>query len=81
MQKESDVKLQKRCEVDNPGEGGDNDDRCVQCFCRPMWCLECMGKWFASRQDQSRPETWMGSRSPCPTCRAKFCMLDICKIT
>uniref|UniRef100_A0A3P8TN06 Transmembrane protein 129, E3 ubiquitin protein ligase n=1 Tax=Amphiprion percula TaxID=161767 RepID=A0A3P8TN06_AMPPE len=50
---------------------------CQQCFCRPMWCLSCLGRWFASRQDQQRPETWLSSRVPCPTCRAKFCILDI----
>ncbi|KAK3095449.1 hypothetical protein FSP39_014806 [Pinctada imbricata] len=73
MQKESDVKLVKLC--DNVEEG-----ECVQCYCRPMWCLECMGKWFASRQDQTRPESWLGSKAPCPTCRATFCVLDVCKI-
>lgn len=61
-------------------EGGVSNRPCVQCFCRPMWCLECMGKWFASRQDQQRPDTWLGSKSPCPTCRAVFCILDVCKI-
>ncbi len=54
---------------------------CMRCYCRPMWCLECMGKWYASRQDQSAPETWMSSRSPCPTCRATFCMLDVCMLS
>ncbi|XP_033756751.1 E3 ubiquitin-protein ligase TM129-like [Pecten maximus] len=73
MQKQADVKLVKLC--DNPTQGD-----CVQCFCRPMWCLECLGKWFASRQDQQHPETWMGSKSPCPTCRATFCVLDVCRI-
>ncbi|XP_060565475.1 E3 ubiquitin-protein ligase TM129-like [Ruditapes philippinarum] len=73
MQKESDIKLQKHCSEQDVGE-------CVQCYCRPMWCLECMGKWFASRQDQQRPDTWLSSRSPCPTCRAVFCILDVCKI-
>ncbi|KAL5022318.1 hypothetical protein ScPMuIL_001473 [Solemya velum] len=73
MQKESDVKLQKLCAAQEEGS-------CVQCFCRPMWCLECMSKWFASRQDQHQTETWMGSQAPCPTCRAKFCLLDVCMI-
>ncbi|KAH9492947.1 hypothetical protein Btru_023901 [Bulinus truncatus] len=77
MQKMSDVKLQKNCE--DPAEGG-VENNCIQCFCRPMWCIECMGKWFASRQDQQRPETWLSSKSPCPTCRARFCVLDVCKI-
>ncbi len=43
MRKQADVKLIKNCDGD-----------CVQCFCRPMWCLECLGKWFAYRQDQSK---------------------------
>lgn len=73
MQKESDIKLVKLC--DSTGV-----EQCVQCYCRPMWCLECMGKWFASRQDQQRPEVWMSGSSPCPTCRAKFCVLDVCKL-
>ncbi|XP_074640323.1 E3 ubiquitin-protein ligase TM129-like [Tubulanus polymorphus] len=73
MQKESDVKLNKVCHDLNEGD-------CVQCYCRPMWCLECMGKWFASRQNQQEPDTWMSCKAPCPTCRSKFCMLDICKI-
>jgi len=83
MQKVSDVKLQKQCEAeDAPGEAGAAPAAggCVQCFCRPMWCLECMGKWFASRQDQQHPETWLASRSPCPTCRAQFCVLDVCRL-
>ena len=73
MQKESDVKLVKLCDDQEAGT-------CVQCFCRPMWCLECMGKWFASRQNQQTPEMWMAGKSPCPTCRATFCVLDVCKI-
>lgn len=73
MQTPANVKLQKLCSDPSTGT-------CLQCYCRPMWCLECMSKWFASRQDQSQPETWMSSRSPCPTCRATFCMLDVCRI-
>ncbi|KAK7108994.1 E3 ubiquitin-protein ligase TM129-like [Littorina saxatilis] len=82
MQKESDVKLQKNCREGNPPEAGEpaGGPPCVQCFCRPMWCLECMGKWFASRQDQQRPETWLSGKAPCPTCRSVFCMLDVVKI-
>ncbi|XP_050395873.1 E3 ubiquitin-protein ligase TM129 isoform X2 [Patella vulgata] len=73
MIKLSNVKLRKQCDDLSNGE-------CQQCYCRPMWCLECMGKWFASRQNQQEPETWLGSISPCPTCRAKFCVLDVCPI-
>lgn len=87
MQKESDVKLLKRCGVEDiNGNAAQPAARhpplppCVQCFCRPMWCLECMGKWFASRQDQQHPDTWLSGKAPCPTCRAVFCMLDVALI-
>lgn len=70
MEKNANVKLLKRCANLSDGE-------CKQCYCRPMWCLDCMGRWFASRQNQNEPETWMSSLSPCPTCRSKFCMLDV----
>ncbi|XP_028816195.1 E3 ubiquitin-protein ligase TM129 [Denticeps clupeoides] len=73
MQENANIKLVCQCQTEAASEGG-----CQQCFCRPMWCLTCMGKWFASRQDQQQPETWLGSRVPCPTCRAKFCILDVC---
>lgn len=42
-----------------------------------MWCLECLGKWFASKQDHARPDTWLQSTCPCPSCRSAFCILDI----
>lgn len=74
MQHPANVKLQKMCALSGEGE-------CVPCYCRPMWCIDCMGKWFASRQNQQEPERWLASTSPCPTCRAKFCMLDVCFIT
>ncbi|RMC14429.1 hypothetical protein DUI87_09525 [Hirundo rustica rustica] len=73
MQTIANIKLIKNCQEPNEGE-------CQQCYCRPMWCLTCMGKWFASRQDQQHPETWLSSQVPCPTCRAKFCILDVCLI-
>jgi len=67
------VKLVRSCQ--SVVEGG--DEACVNCYCRPMWCIDCMAKWFASRQDQSNPENWLGQRCPCPTCRSKFCVLDV----
>ncbi|XP_039975910.1 E3 ubiquitin-protein ligase TM129 isoform X2 [Xiphias gladius] len=76
MQVPASTKLVRLCQT----EGADNDSDCQQCFCRPMWCLACLGRWFASRQDQQRPETWLSSRVPCPTCRAKFCILDVCVV-
>ncbi|ELK06590.1 E3 ubiquitin-protein ligase TM129 [Pteropus alecto] len=73
MQTRASVKLVKTCQEVAESE-------CQRCYCRPMWCLTCMGKWFASRQDQQRPDTWLASRVPCPTCRARFCILDVCAV-
>ena len=50
---------------------GDEPNRCAGCMerpstvkvlrcpCRPMWCLLCIGKWFASQQDQHDHATWL----------------------
>ncbi|MEQ2281825.1 hypothetical protein AMECASPLE_034358, partial [Ameca splendens] len=73
MQVPASTKLVRLCQT----AGMDNESECQQCFCRPMWCLFCLGRWFASRQDQQRLETWLSSKVPCPTCRAKFCILDV----
>lgn len=75
MQTSANVKLQKFCD-DMTVQG----DSCTTCSCRPMWCLTCMGRWFASRQDQVHPETWMSSKATCPMCRSRFCMLDVCQV-
>jgi len=90
MVTQAEVKLVRRCLAEAPaaaapandgqeGAGSDNSV-CVNCSCRPMWCGNCMAKWFASRQDQARPETWLNSKCPCPTCRSKFCIMDVCPI-
>ncbi|CAG2061342.1 unnamed protein product, partial [Timema podura] len=72
----SNVKLVKLCVSDNSV----GDDPCTRCNCRPMWCIDCMAKWFASRQDQAHPETWLGSKCTCPMCRSRFCVLDVCQL-
>ncbi|XP_030595298.1 E3 ubiquitin-protein ligase TM129 isoform X2 [Archocentrus centrarchus] len=77
MQVPANTKLVTLC---HEAEADDDDSDCQQCFCRPMWCLLCLGRWFASRLDEQRPETWLSSRVPCPTCRAKFCILDVCAV-
>ncbi|KAJ8382467.1 hypothetical protein SKAU_G00032450 [Synaphobranchus kaupii] len=79
MQVSANTKLLRLCQDEGLYEGQYEGD-CQQCYCRPMWCLTCLGKWFASRQDQQHPETWLASRVPCPTCRAKFCILDVCMV-
>ncbi len=68
MLNRAEVKLVRRC---GSMEG------CVSCGCRPMWCVDCMARWFASRMNEDRPDTWLGSRCPCPTCRSPFCVLDV----
>ena len=35
------VVLARRCDPESAREG----DACVNCHCRPMWCLDCLGKW------------------------------------
>lgn len=35
------VILVRRCDPESAREG----DACVNCHCRPMWCLDCLGKW------------------------------------
>ncbi|KAF5273786.1 hypothetical protein FQA39_LY00901 [Lamprigera yunnana] len=73
LQKAANVKLQKLC-------ADVVEDSCISCNCKPMWCIDCMAKWFASRQDADRPDTWLSSKCTCPMCRAKFCLLDVCFI-
>ncbi|CAJ0945276.1 unnamed protein product, partial [Mesorhabditis belari] len=51
--------------------------QCRQCFCRPMWCVSCLGRVFAGKQDQSHPEFWLNGQADCPTCRAIFCVRDV----
>ncbi|XP_063343538.1 E3 ubiquitin-protein ligase TM129 isoform X1 [Pelmatolapia mariae] len=77
MQVPANAKLVTLC---HEAETDDDDSDCQQCHCRPMWCLLCLGRWFASRLDEQTPETWLSSRVPCPTCRAKFCILDVCAV-
>jgi len=88
MANTANVTIQRSCDSSQEGGAGAVDggadaaaggaeDACVSCYCRPMWCMDCMAKWFASRQDQSNPENWLGSKCPCPTCRSKFCVMDV----
>jgi len=80
MSQTANVKILRNCLASEEGSNNEQQDQenaCVNCYCRPMWCIDCMAKWFASRQDQSSPETWLGSKCPCPTCRSKFCILDV----
>jgi len=43
MQSEANVRLIRRCL--QQGEVPQQQEPCVDCFCRPMWCIDCMAKW------------------------------------
>lgn len=76
-----DIKLQKRCaDVDAAGAPLPTEQRCGNCFCRPMWCVECMAKWFASKQNENEKDVWLEQKCSCPMCRTTFCMLDVCQV-
>ncbi|XP_022918605.1 E3 ubiquitin-protein ligase TM129 [Onthophagus taurus] len=75
MQRTTYVKLLKQCQND---EG--NQNNCTNCYCRPMWCKDCMGRWFASRQKDEERHKWLSLKCTCPMCRAKFCILDVCVV-
>ena len=55
---------------------------CQACNCRPMWCSACMARWFAARQAlfEQPTDSWLAQRAPCPTCRATFCIRDVCRV-
>ena len=38
------------------------------------------GRWYLSQQDARQPAQWLLGASQCPTCRARFCLLDIVAI-
>lgn len=71
MQARPNVKLQKLC------GNSSGVDSCTTCYCKPMWCADCMAKWFASRQESDQQNTWLASKCTCPMCRSKFCILDV----
>eukprot|EP01135_Chromosphaera_perkinsii_P006073 Nk52_evm4s390 gene=Nk52_evmTU4s390 len=53
------VKLVKQC-LNEEGE----DSNCQSCLCPPMWCKQCLGKWFVSKQNANHPEAWLGGTAP-----------------
>lgn len=81
MQAQPNIKLQKQCTAeDAEGRPLPEDTQCGNCYCRPMWCVDCMAKWFASRQSQHEKEVWLQQKCSCPMCRATFCILDVCYV-
>ena len=53
MVQTANVKIQRTClssqeggvEEDGGGGAEGDGDACVNCYCRPMWCIDCMAKW------------------------------------
>uniref|UniRef100_A0A1Q3FHE9 Putative e3 ubiquitin-protein ligase n=1 Tax=Culex tarsalis TaxID=7177 RepID=A0A1Q3FHE9_CULTA len=81
MQVQPNVKIVKQCaDLNEDGEPVPETRRCQPCGCRPMWCIDCVARWFASRQNQSERESWLQQKCTCPMCRARFCVLDVCYI-
>ncbi|KAI3380793.1 hypothetical protein SNEBB_007552 [Seison nebaliae] len=71
MMKNGEIKLHKNCT---------QNGNCGNCRCRPIWCIDCMGRWFASRQVNKPHNQWLSSSASCPMCRKDFCILDVCPI-
>ncbi|XP_017776666.1 PREDICTED: E3 ubiquitin-protein ligase TM129 [Nicrophorus vespilloides] len=69
----SNVKLQKLCE--DSGE-----EHCSNCNCRPIWCVDCLARWFAHQQDIEQTSQWLSGKCPCPMCKKRFCLLDVCMV-
>lgn len=79
MSQRATVVLRRMCEG---AETRPDQQSCGRCLCmRPMWCASCVAKWFASKQVQSHPEAWLAGKAPCPTCRAVFCVFDVCEVS
>nr|AAL13910.1 LD39811p [Drosophila melanogaster] len=82
MLNEPNTKIHKQCaDFDRNGAPLANGACCSNCYCRPMWCVECLARWFAARQSDVDREVWLEQKCTCPMCRAKFCVLDVSYIT
>lgn len=78
MVAEPNIKIHKQCtDTDRNGQLLAADNCCSNCYCRPMWCVECLARWFAARQSDHEREVWLEQKCTCPMCRAKFCLLDV----
>uniref|UniRef100_A0A1B0BHP3 RING-type domain-containing protein n=1 Tax=Glossina palpalis gambiensis TaxID=67801 RepID=A0A1B0BHP3_9MUSC len=78
MNEEPNIKIHKQCEdIDRDGQPLLSENCCSNCYCRPMWCVECLARWFAARQNEHDREVWLEQKCTCPMCRAKFCLLDV----
>ncbi|XP_043652227.1 E3 ubiquitin-protein ligase TM129 [Drosophila teissieri] len=82
MLNQPNTKIHKQCaDFDRNGAALAVGACCSNCYCRPMWCVECLARWFAARQSDVDREVWLEQKCTCPMCRAKFCVLDVSYIT
>ncbi|XP_064549293.1 E3 ubiquitin-protein ligase TM129 [Drosophila montana] len=78
MLAEPNIKINKQCsDLNRAGAPLTDEACCSNCYCRPMWCVECLARWFAARQSDIDREVWLEQKCTCPMCRAKFCVLDV----
>ncbi|KAH8294732.1 hypothetical protein KR018_002292, partial [Drosophila ironensis] len=78
MLNEPNTKIHKQCaDVDRNGAPLAEESCCSNCYCRPMWCVECLARWFSARQTDIDREVWLEQKCTCPMCRAKFCVRDV----
>ncbi|CAH8571012.1 unnamed protein product [Heterobilharzia americana] len=87
MVQQVNVTLNRQCES-SASSSVSNDqstdsNQCGICYCRPLWCLECLARWFASRQTNNHrpPSQWLSGRVSCPTCRTYFCARDVSRLS
>lgn len=54
MTSEANVKLVKHCNDISTSEpiSGIPEPKCLSCRCRPLWCIDCMGKWLVFAEFQ-----------------------------
>lgn len=75
---EPNIKIHKQClDIDAAGRAIPEQDQCKDCYCRPMWCVECLARWFAARQNDFDRDVWLEKKCTCPMCRSTFCLLDV----
>ncbi|XP_011313749.1 E3 ubiquitin-protein ligase TM129 [Fopius arisanus] len=73
MQAISNVKLNRNC-PDIPEMDG--IPACKTCNCPPIFCIDCLAKWFLSTS-RRRAKTAAEVKSSCPQCRSPFCLKDV----
>ncbi|XP_015114489.1 E3 ubiquitin-protein ligase TM129 [Diachasma alloeum] len=77
MQATSNVKLTRNC-PDIPEMDG--IPACRSCNCPPIFCIDCLAKWFIS-SSQHKPKNVTEMKSSCPQCRSPFCLQDVSLVT